>query len=527
MRLIKFDAEKIFFIILSLTFFVGIWHALPMFAVINDESYFVGGVLRAMENHSIVPAVNDVPYGTLTYLLNYFLSIIIITILLPFFKFDLYSLKLFLIQSPQVMYLSLRFLSAMIGIVTLFLVNKLLKNEFEDYKTRFFLLILLFTNIIITTIFHTGKVWVIATVLVLFSFYFLYKTLISEDSNQIKKYSLLSIIFAFLALADFPLNLFCLINIPLLLYFYWNDREIRSKVFLYLVFGLIAFLIIVGLNFHSVFNQVFSVFKSTGEHPLNNGFIANLHFFESFFAYSKRVFLLFPLFILTLLLIIKEKVKNKKLLIMGVSYFVSYFLSIVVVANWNMELELSLRYVFPLGFFFLFILASFDIKFKKLFYFIGSFSIIYYIFTLYYLSIPTTYNLAYNWVGQNLSSKEVTIVNPIRELQLIKNKKSDEFIKPEFCVTKCKNIIKYDLNKDFKPLVLDKDSFDFDITKLKGEVYYIDVKEVNLPGFNPYITFNNPTRDYHSVDYNLGNYFDIDFFRIKNLGKNVYIYRKI
>ena len=56
---------------LTLSFFIGIWHAFPMLNVVADEMYFVGGVLRAMENLTIFPAPGDVPYGTLTYVLNY------------------------------------------------------------------------------------------------------------------------------------------------------------------------------------------------------------------------------------------------------------------------------------------------------------------------------------------------------------------------------------------------------------------------------------------------------------------------
>ena len=55
--------------------FVGIWHALPMLNVILDEQYFVGGVLRAIEAKSILPLATDVPYGTITFYLNYALQI--------------------------------------------------------------------------------------------------------------------------------------------------------------------------------------------------------------------------------------------------------------------------------------------------------------------------------------------------------------------------------------------------------------------------------------------------------------------
>ncbi len=39
--------------------------------------------------------------------------------------------------------------------------------------------------------------------------------------------------------------------------------------------------------------------------------------------------------------------------------------------------------------------------------------------------------------------------------------------------------------------------------------------------------FGNSVDDasYRTIDYNLGNYLDPDYFRLKNLGHNIYIYR--
>ena len=67
------NKQNIPLILLSVSFFIGIWHALPMLDVVGDEMYYVGGVLRAMENFTLIPAFGEVPYGTITYLLNYVL----------------------------------------------------------------------------------------------------------------------------------------------------------------------------------------------------------------------------------------------------------------------------------------------------------------------------------------------------------------------------------------------------------------------------------------------------------------------
>lgn len=52
--------ERAIVTLLCISFFVGIWHALPLLNVVTDEWYFVGGVVRAMEHHTFIPLPNDV-----------------------------------------------------------------------------------------------------------------------------------------------------------------------------------------------------------------------------------------------------------------------------------------------------------------------------------------------------------------------------------------------------------------------------------------------------------------------------------
>jgi hypothetical protein len=531
MELIKLNFEKIFFILLGSTFFIGIWHALPMLIVINDEMFYVGGVLRAMDVHTIMPIGTYVPYGTLTYLSYYIMTIFTLPAMLPFFDFSISTLKEFIIQSPEIMYVFLRILSSLFALVSLFFVNKILKKEIKDIKTRFFLIVLLFTNMITMVIMHTGKMWVLSVLLVLVSFYYLYKAVADEDKDKdrkvLKKNAFLSIVFSFLAFSNFPLNIFSLINIPLLVYFFRKDRELLWEMAKYITIGFSVFVLFTLFNFAGIKSQILDIFGSSGYHPVDSNFLMELNFFKSFSSYSLKLLCLFPLLIFTLLISFKNKIKNPKLLIISCTYFLAYFFTIIIVANWTTEFQYSLRYLFPLGFFLLFIITSFDIKFKKIFYVIGSISIVYFILTLYYLSIPTTYNEAYNWVNNNLGSENVVIFNKIRELQLVKNKKSYLLVQDKWSTIKTKNVIALDLNKEYKPLVLDKDT-DFNLveeTKIKGIVYYIEEQPTVIDGAVLVQSFTNPSDIHHSVDYNMGNYFDFDFFFLKNLGKDIYIYK--
>ena len=89
------------------------------------------------------------------------------------------------------------------------------------------------------------------------------------------------------------------------------------------------------------------------------------------------------------------------------------------------------------------------------------------------------------------------------------------------------NIIKYDLNPDFSPVVIDLTSKEYNHSKANGDLYYIKEKQANEATLELVMSFTNISEVYHSVDYNLGNYFDLDFIRIRNFGKDIYIYKKL
>lgn len=520
--------EKIIIAVVCLSFFIGTWHALPMLNVVGDEMYYVGGVLRAMENHTIVPFADDVPYGTLTYLLSYVVSAFSITGMLAFFSFSIASLKLFLIQSPSIMYFILRLVSACLAIVMLVFVNKILKREFEDYRIRVVLLILLFTNIIVTTILHTGKMWVLSTLLVIVSFYYLYRSIennvLDNEKNELNGNILKSFLFSFLALSNFPLNIYSLVCIPILLYFFWGEKNIIKRIVLYTLVGGLMYGLITLFNFEGIKNQIISIFVVY--HPITGDISNNLNFLASLKVYILKLIVLFPLIFGLLLISIKSGVKNKKLFILSSTYFLAYFIFIVVVANWTSDVRSYLRYLFPIGFFLILIISSFNLKFRRVFYLFAFVSIYYGCYTLYLLSVPTTYNQAYNWVGDNLYNQDVIIINEISYLQLIKNKQSSLYTMDSFCSSKCRNIIASDLNNDFKPMVIDPISKDFDFSKIKKDIYFIKENMVNDQSLQLVKSFTNSSEVYHSVDYNMGSYFDIDYLKLKNLGKNHYIYKK-
>ena len=531
--LMKIGVEKIVLLLLSVTFFIGTWHAFPLLDIVSDEMYFVGGVLRAMENYQLIPIEGDVPYGTITYIINYISTIIVLIVLFPIFSFKISAIKFYLIQSPSIMYLFTRINSAIIAILYLQLIWNFLKREQRDIKVRLFLLTLVFTNVLTTTVLHTGKQHVLSIFLVLVSFYFLYRAVADESSvgeEFRNKNAMYSILFSFLALSNLPLNGYSLINIPILIFYFWKDKIfIYKKIPKYVIIGVIVSGLIISLNSGSIQKQIISVFTEYNPILVEDASIPNMDFWTSLVTYTQKVIYLFPLLLISILLSIKNGIKNKKLFTLGLIYFFVYFSILVTVAVWPVEFASFWRYLVPLNFFLFFILSSFNLSFNRIFYPIIAIALVYFVFTLYYLSVPTTYNQASRWVKENISQNEVAIINNVHDFRLTKNKKASLLSQELFCGTKCKAIIEHDLNSEFKAVVLDDQSLTSATTGMKNfkGVYFLEEKELTDPKFFLEAKFTNDAKDYHSVDYNVGNYFDLDYLKLKNFGKNVYIYRHI
>ncbi len=530
----QLDFEKVAIGFLAVSFFVGIWYGLPLKDTINDELYFVGGVLRAMEHHAIFPLGIDVPYGTLTYLLNYLLIGVVLLVLLPFFGFNLAALKIFVLNHTGEMYLVPRFVSAVVGVCCLWLVYKILKQEIKEKKSRIFLMIILFTNIITTLIFHTGKMWTLSTLLVLVSFYCLYQILTrvsSGDNSAQGRYLFASIIFSWLALTNFPLNAIFLINLPILLFVFRKDKQILTRIFYYSLFGFFIFATVIWLNWEGIKSQLLDIFVTY--HPIIKSIparkiIENISVFKSFLLYPIRLLLLYPLLLPVVILAAFRGIKNKKLFYISLIYSICYFIGISAISTWVLDFNKRLHYLFYLGFFLVFLIASLNFRFTRFYYILSIVSLVYFFPSLYFLSAPTTYNRAYQWLSHNFNSADTVIVNNVDRFQFPKNKES--YLLEEYGERSIRrqNFIEYNLNSWQKFLVIDQFSR-VDANREKKNVYYIFTTPPNdADNWQLIKTFKNDIDDnaYFAPDYNVGNYFNFSYFKITNWGENVYIYKK-
>ena len=141
--------------------FIGIWHALPMLNVILDEQYFVGGVLRAIEVKSLLPLASEVPYGTITFYLNYLLQIPFLLALFAWKGFSIVALKTYLVLNPEIAYLVPRFLSAILASLVAILYDRFLRSEGLPLLHRFAVLSVIFCTVIRSAPLPTLKISII------------------------------------------------------------------------------------------------------------------------------------------------------------------------------------------------------------------------------------------------------------------------------------------------------------------------------------------------------------------------------
>lgn len=523
--------EKIVLVLIALSFFVGIWNSFPMTSSIFDEM-FSGGILRSMEQYSFLPQGGDIPYGTVTYFFSYPVVLLILILTFPFLGFDLSSLKVFIAENIHIVYLGPRLVSVACGIFLLFFLNKFLREVEKDLKTRLFLLSLLLTNILTTVIFHTAKVWVLSTFLITISFVYLYRILNSENEKDTNKYIFLSVLTSFLAFANFPLAGFSLINIPII--YFSLDKNKKNLLFLVktILLGLFLFLLVLISNYQGVFSQVKSIiFDYTLSETAKT---QNISIVNSVLLNIKKIIIFYPLFILVFLMFIleKRKIVNYKLFRISIIYLVFYFLIISFVARWSLNVHSFVRYLFPVGVFLFFTLCSFDFKFNWKLGTICFISVVYWVFTLYYLSVPTTYIRAEQWIKDNLNSENTLIINSAsQEFDLPKNKKSYLASDDKYCASKCRYVISEKINKDIYYFTVNEQTkAEFkDLSQYNSYEKYLiinhkldDLDKVYINSF----TNNGGDVELYFID-SIGSYFDINFFSIHRLGKNIYIYKII
>jgi hypothetical protein len=513
--------------------FIGIWHALPNLNVIADETYFVSGPLRAIQTHSLLPPAAEVPYGTLTFYLNYAFEIPFLLALLAWKGFHLSALRVFLILNPSINYLVPRFISALIVSILAWYYNRFLRKEGLPFLQRFTVLTVLLCTVISGVMLHAGKLWPLSMALALISMLQLYRALsvYKTDEPRAKRAVVWSIVLAFIALADFTFSSIFLVTVPILFFAFFQRKQLRNTVIVTSLLGALIPVFIFIINYKNILGQITGMIIEY--HPIvaSNLHVLNIGFPHSLALHGLQIGETFP-FVLALLIIacLYRAIQNKLLFYVSAGYALLVLLAVTITATWYADPGDWLLYCMPYGFFFSGMVASLDYaKMRRFFWVLCIIQIPIYLYVLYLLSMPTTFNEAGTYIITTYANEHALIYNDVADLILPENTESSLLRQNQFCGEKCAYLRTASSTEGFDSTVITYQTTLSDVVP-RDYTKILWVSAENLTGTcagNPIAQFWSGATDAHyvSFEYNLGNYFLPDFWHLSHLGQNMYLYQ--
>ncbi len=527
-KLHSLTKEDVVVIAFGATFFIGVWYAIPMVNTITDVWGFGGGVLRAMEAHTIFP---DVQYGTISFFQNYVAMAIALGIGFLFTGFDIEALKTVLILNPSYTLIPSRIVSILTAIALLAVVYRFLKVHVTSSWWRFALLVLVFGNVLTSLLVRSGKMWILSTALGVISFIYLYRALTAERESGVPgRSSFISVITAFLATANFPFAAVFLINIPIIfLFFSKTAKSLKRLLFIVLSGGAVC-LGIVALNFQNTFGLVAPVIMKFFQ-PSVETIIDGKHtlsFMDAFLVNARQAVEAFPLLILALLfvaiLMTGSRLRDRTLMYLSLTYGVVWIVMASVLFRSDHGLSLNVRHIFPLAFFLLFFIVAYRAPTRRVSVLFISIGLLLYMYTIALFSVPTTYNEVADFLESRYSNEEIRIDEDIFELTLPMNRASYELFTEGRCGSTCKHRRALDSDIAFKPLVVTGETDQAVLETLPPAA--IVVREEGVVGCTPIARFGNnvPDNEVFDMDINLGRMLMPSFYKLHQLGKNMYVY---
>jgi len=509
------------------SFLVGVWYAFPMVNTVSDVWAYGGGVLRAMEAGTLLPGGGELSYGTVSFYQNYLAMAVALLIGVVATGFDVEAVKTALILNPHYSLLVPRIVSALTAIGFLFLVYQFLRKQAPDVWWRTALLLLLFGNVLTIILTRSGKMWILSMALVTISFLCLYWCLTKERSRGMPgTYALVSVVAAALAAANFAFAALFFIAIPIIFLAFPKTWPVFRALLTRSLAGLAVFGAIVLLNAENIIEQVSgfipSFFKSAA--PVATTLTEHsLTLYESIRVKLRHVIDAFPLFLLAGLAVVTRGVKDRTLVLLSALYGAVYFCALVFVFRTDHDIALNVRHVFPLAIFFTFFLAGFHAPRKLFSGLLIVASGFLYIYTVWLLSVPATYNDAYHYVTATYGERDIRIEEHIFELALPMNQASYALFTENLCATTCQ--YRRSLSEDiaFRPIVITGESDPAQVGTLVPDIV---ITERAVPGCAPVARFGNPVPDdeVFDIDINLGRLLLPSFYQLHQLGKNLYVY---
>lgn len=387
-------------------------------------------------------------------------------------------------------------------------------------------MVFVFGNALIVLLTRSGKMWMLSMLLIVVSFIYLYRA-VTEETKQGRPGALsaVSIVSAFLATANFAFAGLFLVNIPILWYVFPRTFAVLRRLALYTAAGAAIFLAVFALNVSNILEQVSGfVLQFFGSAAGGDSVQAALTPLESFLVNARHAVEAFPLLLLALIPAILSGIRDRTLAYLSMIYIAIYIIAVAVIFRTDHGLALNVRHIAPIGFFLLFLLASFrpPARFVSFSFLLVGLAV--YAYTLVLLSIPTTYNAAYDFLVHHYGDKEIRIDEHIFELTLPMNKASYALYRDESCGSTCRHTQALEHDIAFRPLVVTGETDPALALALPPPD--LVVVERRVEDCVPLARFGNDVSDdeVFDIDINLGRMLMPSFYTLTSLGKNIYIY---
>jgi len=521
--------EEWFLVAFGASFLLGVGYALPMVNTVTDVWAFGGGVLRSMEAHTLLP-LGDVAYGTVSFYQNYLAMAIVLGVSYLSNGFDIEVVKTAFVLNPHYSILVPRIVSALTAMVLLFVTFRFLKVQVRDTWWRLALLALLFGNIITIFLTRSGKMWMLSMMFVTISFIFLYRSLTEERQRGVPgRYALYSIIAAAFATANFAFAALFLVTVPVLFFVFPKTRAAFTRLSFMTIAGLGVVAVFLLLNLNNIILQVSGFLPSFLNPSMSNMPMpveGTLSLLESIRIKGRHLIDAFPLLLIALIPAMLAGVRDRTLALLATLYDVLYLVLLVLVFRTDQGIALNVRHVFPLGIFLMFFLAACypPRKFISAVLFIVSMCV--YVFTVYLMMVPSTYNDAYEFIIDQYGTQDIRIDENIFEFTLPMNQDSYALFATSSCGSTCQHRLAMEEDIPFRPLVVTEES---DLVK-NGNLPLPDIlvrsQMLTDERCRLIASFRNDVPDdgIFDIDINLGRMLMPSFYTLDRLGKNLYLY---
>ena len=505
----------------------GIFHALPLVNVVADEMYYVGGVFRALAAGSPLPLPGDVPYGTLTFFLNYALQLPFLAALLILGGLDLSSLRELLSMHPEIAYVVPRLASALVAVLFALFYERFLREEGIGMLSRLAAFAVLFLSLLPLAIFHTGKMWVFSFSLAAAALLYAYRALrLRHDTGnpRMRRALLLSLPLASLAAANFLFAGIALLIGPVLFYVFRNSRAARTALVRSSGIAAALFLLALVLNGENMLSLVGLVF--TSYHPLDaDAAVFQIGFFHSLGLHAYQLLAAFPLALAALLVGFRRKlIGNRLLLTVALGASALYLFALSFLATWYDDPALYFRYSFPFAFLLSMTVAA--LSWERMRGALAAFLAAHVVtggFLLLLLATPTTYNAAREYLLGIPSDGTTLLYEDVVEVDLPLDSGSAVLLKDEFCGSRCAYAREHLYAPGGPVSISEQSTSDVPLSGFDRFLVLRGSSVVPVCAGETVATFRSggPDSALFTVERGIGSYFRPEFWSLQRLGENL------